>query len=205
MADAINRALDTNLRQEHRRDMHNPFDTGFYGSDELRSFGFSRVGDDVRIARNCTIVGVDRIELGDHIRIDAFTGIFCGEGRLRIGNRVHIGGQCHFAVGADLTFGDFSGTSQGVRIYTANDDYTRGHLIGPCVPPETRLVTAAPVAVEAFAVLGSGCVVLPGITVGEGATVGALSLVNHDLAPWGVFAGYPARRCGTRSPVGVPA
>lgn len=103
--------------------MNNPFDPGFYCSEELRTFGFGSVGEDVRIAKNCTIVGPENIVLGDHCRIDAFTGIFATSGQFRLGKRVHIGGHGHFAVGADLVFEDFSGTSQGVRVYTANDDF----------------------------------------------------------------------------------
>jgi len=178
--------------------MDNPLSPGFYTSDELRGFGFAYVGDNVRVARNCVIVYPQNVAIGDHSRIDAFTGIFATSGRLRIGRRVHIGGQCHFAVAADLAFEDYSGASQGVRIYTGSDDYSGGALIGPCVPEEYRNCSIAPVTVGRFAVLGASSVVLPGVMIGEGATVGALSLVNRDLEPWGTYAGQPAKRYGWR-------
>lgn len=41
--------------------------------------------------------------------------------------------------------------------------------------------------------MGANCVVLPGVTIGEGCTIGALSLVNRDCEPWTVYAGTPAR------------
>lgn len=179
--------------------MQNPFDPGYFSSEELRGFGFARVGENVRIAKNCVIIGPENIEIGDNSRIDAFTGIFATTGRLRIGKRVHIGGGCHFAVAADLTFGDYSGTSQGVKIYTGNDDYSGGALLGPCVPMEYRGLTVAPVLIERMAVLGAGSVVFPGCTIPTGATVGANSVVRKDLEPWGIYAGNPLRKCGARS------
>ena len=49
------------------------------------------------------------------------------------------------------------------------------------------------------AVVGSGCVILPGVTIGEGSSVGALSLINKNLDAWGVYAGSPARYIKARS------
>lgn len=133
------------------------------------------------------------------MRIDGFTTIVAIGGRLTVGNRVHIGGSCHFAVSEDLIFGDFSGTSQGVRIYTANDDYSGRALMGPMVPAEYRNLTRAPVTIGRYAVLGSGAVVLPGGDIGEGSVVGALSLVTKPLDPWGVYFGIPAKRLKRRA------
>lgn len=179
--------------------MRNPFDPGYYCSEELRGFGFKAVGENVRIARNCTIIGPENIEVGDHVRIDGYTSIIATTGKLRIGNRIHIGGHCHFCVAADLTFGDLGGTSQGVRIYTSTDDYSGQHLMGPMVPEEYRGATTAPVTVGKFAVIGSSSVILPGVTVAEGSVVGALSLVTKSLDPWGVYFGSPAKRLKNRS------
>lgn len=179
--------------------MTNPFDPGFYNSEELRGFGFARVGENVRIAKNCVVIGPENISIGDNSRIDAFTGIFAVSGKLRIGRCVHIGGHGHFAVAADLTLADYAGTSQGVKIYTGNDDYTGGALVGPCVPTSYRNLTKLPVTIGRMAILGAGAVVLPGVTVGAGATVGANCVIRKDLEPWGVYAGSPLRRFGTRA------
>jgi galactoside O-acetyltransferase len=42
-------------------------------------------------------------------------------------------------------------------------------------------------------------VILPGVTIGEGASVGALTLVNRSLDPFTIYAGIPARRLRDRS------
>ena len=61
-----------------------------------------------------------------------------------------------------------------------------------------RNVTRSSVTVRRHAILGANVIVLPGITIGEGASVGAGSLVNRDLEPWTVNAGSPARAVKAR-------
>ena len=78
--------------------MNNPLDPGYYCSKELRSFGFKAVGENVRISRNCVVIGPQNISLGDNIRIDSGTTIIATGGRLTLAGLNHIGGQCHFCV-----------------------------------------------------------------------------------------------------------
>jgi galactoside O-acetyltransferase len=179
--------------------MQNPFDPGYYASEELRSFGFGEVGENVQIARNCTIIGLPNISIGDNVRIDGNTSLVAPNGYLKLGSYIHIGGYCHLIAAEDLAIGDFSGVSQGARIYTATDDFSGKALMGPMVPAEYRELTKAPVEIGRYAVLGSGAVVLPGGSVPEGCAVGALSLVVKPLEPWGIYAGIPVRRLRNRS------
>lgn len=181
--------------------MRNPFDPGYYRSDELRGFGFAAIGANVSIARNCTITGLANISLGDDVRIDGLTTIIASTGRLRLGNRVHIGGGCHFSCADDLTFGDISGTSQGVKIYTATDNYSGLAMAGPMVPRECTRPRRAPVHIGRHTIIGAGSVILPGAHVGEGSTVGALSLVTKPCAEWSMYFGIPAKRLKGRKRV----
>jgi galactoside O-acetyltransferase len=169
--------------------MNNPLDPGYYCSEELRSFGFKAVGENVRISRNCVVIGPQNISLGDNIRIDSGTTIIATGGRLTLSGFNHIGGQCHFCVAADLTFDEYSGTSQGVRIYTASDD-----LGGRSSQP----VVARAIEIAAFVGIGSSSVILPGAHIREGSVIGALSLVNRPLRPWGVYHGNPVKRINDR-------
>jgi acetyltransferase-like isoleucine patch superfamily enzyme len=59
--------------------------------------------------------------------------------------------------------------------------------------------------VARHAVLGANSVIVPGGSLGEGATVGALSLVKTPLEPWTVNAGIPTRVIGQRDRDGVLA
>jgi acetyltransferase-like isoleucine patch superfamily enzyme len=59
-----------------------------------------------------------------------------------------------------------------------------------------RYVKHAAITVKDDAWIGAGAILLPGITVGEGAIVGAGSVVTRDVPDWGVAAGIPARVIG---------
>lgn len=86
-----------------------------------------------------------------------------------------------------------------MKIFTSDDDFTKGTcLTNPTVPPEFRNVKSGRVIIKKYALIGSNTVILPGVTIGEGCSVGALSLVKRDLPPWTVCAGWPARPIKTR-------
>jgi UDP-2-acetamido-3-amino-2,3-dideoxy-glucuronate N-acetyltransferase len=59
--------------------------------------------------------------------------------------------------------------------------------------------TLLPVRVEDGASIGSGAIVLCGVTIGADALVGARAVVSHDIAPGEVVAGVPARTRWLRS------
>jgi galactoside O-acetyltransferase len=167
--------------------MGSPLNPGYYGSEELRGFGFKAVGRNVRVARDCVVIGQQNISLGDDIRIDSGTTIVATTGALTMEGLNHIGGQCHFCVAADLTIGEYSGTSQGVRIYTASDELS-----------SAGGVRIRSINVARYVCIGAGSVVLPGCDIGEGSAVGALSLVNRKLRPWGIYHGNPVKRVNER-------
>ena len=178
----------------------NPFQPGFYSEDDLRGFGIKSVGVNVRIARNCTISGLENISIGSNVRIDGYCSIFAGgDGWLEIGSFVHIGGYAVLCCGAGIRMEDFSGISQGVRIYCGTDDYTGKTLTNPTVPKKYLGITSGTVTLKRHVIVGSGSVILPRVTIGEGSSVGALSLVTKSLPEWGVYFGCPARRIKARS------
>ena len=176
-----------------------PFDHGYYFSEQLREFGFGSVGDNVQIAKNCTIVGLPNIRIGNHVRIDDNVGIIAAKGFVSLGSYIHIGGGSYLAATGGITLSDFSAMSQGVRIYSITDDYSGAHLTNPTVPPKYLGLKIAPVTLGKHAIIGSGSVILPGCHLGEGVSVGALSLVTNSLEPWGVYLGAPARKLWARS------
>jgi len=53
-------------------------------------------------------------------------------------------------------------------------------------------VTGGEVRIGKYVQLGSGCTVMPAVNIGEGVTVGAMSLILHGLDPWKIYKGIPA-------------
>lgn len=178
----------------------NPFDHGFYTEEELIGFGFKSVGKNVKIEKTCTIIGLQNISIADNVVIDGFTTIIAaGSGFVNIGSYVHIAGYCHLSAGAGITFCDFSGLSQGVRIYTKTDDYTGKHLTNPTIDMKYKGVQSGEVILGKHAIIGSGTVIMPGVNIGDGVAVGALSMVTKSLSEWGVYFGTPVKKIKNRS------
>lgn len=82
-----------------------------------------------------------------------------------------------------ITVEDNATVSQGVKLCTA------GHDIGS----KTMELTYKPIVVGANAWVAGWSIVLPGVTIGEGAVVGAGAVVTKDVAPWTVVGGNPAK------------
>jgi galactoside O-acetyltransferase len=166
--------------------------------DELAALGCARLGNDVKIDRSVRIYGAERLEIGDHVRIDAYCVLSCGAEGISLGCHVHLGVYVFLSGAARIEVQDFAGLSSRVSVYSSNDDYGGDALTGPTVPDDLRNVTDAPVVVGRHAIVGAGSVVLPGVTIGVGAAVGSLTLVREDVEEFATVVGAPARRVGTR-------
>lgn len=142
----------------------------------------------IKVFETAKIIGRENIEFGNYVIIDDFVFISAKK-KMKLGNYVHI--ASHSSVtGIDVfEMGDFSGLSQGVRVFTGSEDFTDWGFGNPTIAAEFRNITVAPVRIQPFASVGANSVVLPGVTIGEGATVGANSVVTRDLEPWGVYVG----------------
>ncbi|MCP2230213.1 acyltransferase [Erwinia aphidicola] len=172
---------------------------GYYSGAQLREIGFKSAGENVRVAKNCTIVGPGNISLGDNVRIDGFTTIIApGEGYLTLGSYVHIGSHCTLLASAGIVMRDFSCLSHGVRLYTKSDDYSGEFMTNPMVPSHLTNVTSAPIVIGRHAIVGSQASIMPGCFLADGSAIGANSLVTKDCEEWTIYAGSPARKIKER-------
>lgn len=160
---------------------------------ELRSAGFKRLGENVKIHSRASIYGLENIEIGSHVRIDDFV-VIIATGKLEIGNYVSIPNFCFLGAKNGISIGNFVTFAPAVKIFSASDDYDGKCLTGVAVPADMTGGKHAPVAIEDHVLIGCGSMVLPGCSIGKGCSIGALSLVKTDLLPWGVYAGIPAMR-----------
>jgi galactoside O-acetyltransferase len=161
------------------------------------SLGLARAGKDVLIWPLAKIVNPECVTIGDSVIIDDYVFIMGGKETL-IGSFVHIASFTSVTGGGKFVMGDFSGLSGGVRVYTGNEDYSGACLTNPAVPYPYRIPIRSFVHIGRHALVGANAVILPGVTLGEGAVVGANSLVTKDCDPWTVYIGTPAKAIKSR-------
>ena len=178
--------------------MSHLFAKRFYTDDELRTVGFRSLGTNVSIHEDVNIHGVENISLGSNVRIDAYVTIIA-TGPVEIGSYVHIGSYCLLSGGEGISMGDFTALSQGTKIFSRSDDYSGKSLGNPTVPEKYKTIKRGKVTLNRHVVIGAGSVILPGVSIGEGSSVGALSLVGGSLPAWGIYFGSPARKVADRS------
>jgi len=165
--------------------------------DQLVAMGFRAVGRDVKVSERAAIHDADQIELGDHSRIDDFCVL---SGRIRIGRNVHVAVFCNLAGGEQgIVLEDFAGLAYGCQVFTQNDDYGGHTLTNPTVPDRYKRETKAAVRIGRHVIVGTQSVILPGVTLAEGTSVGAMSLVTKSTQGWSVYFGVPARRLKARA------
>ena len=170
--------------------------TSFYLDDELKSIGFKSIGHDCLISRYARFYGAHNMTIGDYVRIDDFAIL---SGKISIGSHIHISAYVALYGSLGIEINDYSGISARSTIYSAMDDFSGEHLIGPMSPDSSTLVTGGPVILNRFVQIGAHCVVFPNVIVSEGTIVGACSLVKKSLKEWGIYAGIPAKLIKKRS------
>ena len=182
---------------------HSEFNPGVLVPGELLARILGRCGNGVKVYRGCRMVPPDRITIGDRSQIDEFVCIYAGEG-VAIGRHVHLAFLSSISGGGTCEIGDFAGIGAGVRLLTGTEEIAGG-LTNPTIPMEFRKVRRARTSVGAHALVFTNSVVLPGVTIGEGAVVSAGSVVHRDLAPWGIYGGNPLVQVGVRDKVPILA
>ena len=167
-----------------------------YTKKELSEMGI-RFGDNVQIHRTVLFFG-DNIKIGSNVRIDCYS-VITSEKPVVLGSNIHIGAGSHIFGAAGVTIHDFCNLSSRCSFFTASDDYTQGYMTNPTVPDEFKHVTCAPVMLEKHVIIGCGSIIMPGVTLGTGASVGAQSFVNKDVPEFDIVGGTPIRTIGRRN------
>ncbi len=166
----------------------------FLASGELKDIGFSDVGDNIQISRKCSFYRISG-HIGNNVRIDDFC-IF--KGHIEIGSYVHIAAFCCVSGAfAKVELRDFCTLSNRVSIFTGSDDYAANTLNNSQLPEEFTTIHKGPVVIGQAVLIGAHSVILPGVTIGDAGSVGAMAVVTKSIAP-----GEMARAPGTVAVVG---
>jgi acetyltransferase-like isoleucine patch superfamily enzyme len=180
--------------------MKNPFNLGYYKTNELKKFGLLSIGYDVQIAKTCNIVGIENISIGNNVRIDAFTTIVSSKKeKIIIGSNIHIGAYCYLSGNYGIEMHDFSNLSQSVKLYTNSDDFSGNSMTNSTIPDKYKNISFGNIILKKHVIIGSGSIVMPSVILEEGVAIGALSFVNKSLKEWRIYIGCPVKILKERS------
>lgn len=169
---------------------------GYYSDAELNNLGFKFVGKNVKISNKASIYNFAQIEINDNSRIDDFCIV---SGKIKIGKNVHITPMCLVAGGEKgIIFEDFTTIAYGVKVFTQSDDYSGKTMTNSTIPKEYKNEFMKEVILKKYSIVGTQSVIMPGVILEEGTSIGAMSLVLKSTEPWGIYIGNPAKKMKNR-------
>ncbi|MCZ7370604.1 MAG: acyltransferase [Candidatus Methanoperedens sp.] len=126
-------------------------------------------------------------KVGIHVRIGENL-VFDGPENIIIGNNVRIGNNCRFFGRGGIHIGNNIFIADNVTLASATHDYSdkNAHII-------MARRKSALIDIEDNVWIGVNVIIMPGITINEGAIIGANAVVTKDVAPYSVVAGVPAK------------
>ena len=161
-----------------------------------------------RFSVNFYVPARDRVYLrvGENCMLNAAVTFESAEGAVEIGDRVYIGNDTSIISRNRVTIGNDVTMAWGITIYDHNSHsfdwlqrartvqhFHRTYGTPDCFEKvDWTGVRSAPIIISDRVWIGFGAVILKGVTIGEGAVVGACSVVSRDVEPYTVVAGNPA-------------
>lgn len=169
---------------------------GYLTTEQLNKFGFKSLGTNVQISDKASIYNADQIEIGDNSRIDDFCIV---SGKVSIGKHVHITPMNLVAGGEKgIVIYDYCALAYNCQVFTQSDDYSGKTLTNSTIPKKYKAEIKEPVVIKKHVIIGAGSIIMPGVTIEEGCSIGAMTLVNKSTQPWGIYFGIPAKKLKDR-------
>ncbi len=152
---------------------------------------FESFGPRSRLSLPIQLEGTRRIAIGSHVYLGPGCWLLTHEpgGRLEIGDGTSIAGYCVFSAATSIRVGR--------KVLFARNVYVADHRHGfegrEVAVIDQEIADLRPVVIEDGAWVGQNVVILPGVTIGWGAVVGAGAVVRDDVPPRSLAVGAPAR------------
>jgi galactoside O-acetyltransferase len=151
------------------------------------------IGKEVFISKKATIIGSENLIIGNNVKIDDGVIIICKK-KLSIGSYVHIAPYSVIRSHEKIYINDYVQISSFVDIFTSIDStFYKDKFSHSLIKNKKMKSFNRPITIESFSSIGSHSVILPGAHISEGASIGALTLINFETESWGVYAGNPSR------------
>jgi lipopolysaccharide O-acetyltransferase len=151
-----------------------------------------RLPFDIRNRRNIKIG--KKFTTGPGCRIEAYPLDDSKKICITIGNNVQINDYVHIGAVGSITIGN--NVLMASKIYISDHNhgsYDANASDSPLSLPMERQRIIRPVVIEDNVWIGESVCILPGVTVGTGCVIGALSVVTKDIPPYSIAVGNPAR------------
>ena len=171
----------------------------YYNENELADFGFKKIGRNVLISSDVRIYGQENISIGNNVRIDDFTILSATNGFIEIHNNVFIARGCHLSGFFGIILKNFSSMAANTIIYSSSDDYSGNFLTAQAIPQEYTSHIGGMVTIGKHVIIGANTIIIGACEIGEGCSIGSMSLVIKDLEEWNIHAGIPTKILKKRS------
>ena len=155
---------------------------------------FKHLGKNATVYPLAKIVCPENLSIGDETIIADFCFIYA------VGKGIELGSFCHITehgiiqAGGLVKMGDFSAFGPRVTLLAATDNYHGEGFIGMKIfGDKYRKVTNEDVIIGRHAHIGMGSIIMPGVTIGDGCTIGAGSLVTKSMPEWTICYGSPCK------------
>jgi acetyltransferase-like isoleucine patch superfamily enzyme len=159
-------------------------------------------------ARIFNPIGKDSVSIGSNTLCMGEMQVIGPSGQIRVGQWCYIGPESRLWAKGMIEIGDRVFISHGVHIFDNNshslsaaERHQRFYELRTTGGHQTpEVICHRPVTLEDDVWIGFNSAVLKGVTIGRGAVVGACSVVTHDVPPYAVVVGNPARPVGESRP-----
>jgi acetyltransferase-like isoleucine patch superfamily enzyme len=160
-----------------------------HGTGDFELSQFAKLGQNVIFETGVLVFHPENIEIQNDVYIGHYT-ILKGyyKNKMIIGEGTWIGQQCFFHSAGGIEIGSHVGIGPGVKILTSS--HTLDNIDSPILH---NPVEFAPVRICDNSDIGVNAIILPGVTIGLGAQVGAGAVVTQSVEDYAVMAGVPAR------------
>ena len=166
-------------------------------------FRLRHLGKNVLIGIGVEFNGPKNISIDDYTWIDSYTVINAQMGPISFGKRIHVAQHCVFGSRAPIVLEDYVAVAAGTKVYSNSERPSDGkRMSGPMVPRAQKAFYSAPIIFRKDSCVLVNSLILPGVTIGYGAVVGASSVIKRDVPNWDIVVGN-GQKIGTRDVVDV--
>jgi acetyltransferase-like isoleucine patch superfamily enzyme len=165
-----------------------------HGTGDFKASDMASCGDDVVFEKGVMVFHPENVHIGSNVYIGHQT-ILKGyyKNAMYIGDNTWIGQMCFFHSAGGIRIGENVGIGPRVSILTSQHRPLEREL-----PVMSGKLKFGEVFIGDGCDIGTGAIILPGITIGEGAIIAAGAVVNCNVPAYEIWGGIPAKKISER-------